>query len=388
MKIAIFSDTFPPQVNGVANVAHKSAVELAKLGHEVFVFTISTKLKKESHTISSHDHSYQIIRIPALPAFAYKEHRFALPIGIAFAKIKKIKPDVIHTHTPFSIGWEAILAASFFNIPVVGTHHTFYDYYLRHVRLDFKWAKKFSWKYTVGYYNRCDLILSPTRSLADSLIDNGLKRPVIILPNPIDTDLFTPVKNQSAKKILKQSLGLEDFSLTYMGRVSYEKSIDKLIDAVCILKKTNPRTQLVIVGDGPEKKNLEHQVRNLGLSNNVIFAGFKHGEELVRYLQASDVFLSASKSENMPLSILEAMATGLPVIGVDSLGVPEIVGNELNGFIIKPDHPEKFAEKIKILEKNPELLKKYSAESRKMSMSFSQNSIAKSLSDIYEKLTK
>jgi glycosyltransferase involved in cell wall biosynthesis len=385
MKIAIFSDTFPPQTNGVANVAHKSAIELAGLGHEVYVLTISSGIRKESHRIESE--GYTVIRLPALPAFAYKGHRFALPLGMAIGQIRKIRPDIIHTHTPFSIGIEAVLASKLFHIPIIGTHHTFYDHYLQHIKLDYAWAKKFSWKITVGYYNRCNLILSPSQALADSLINNGLNKPVIIHPNFIDTDIFLPASSVQ-KKLLKKLYGIGPKAFVYMGRVSYEKNIQHIISAFFQAQKKDNQLQLYIIGDGPERIKLESFVQELGMDDKIFFVGAKYGNELVRYLQACDIFITASKSENMPLSILEAMATGLPVIGVNSLGVPEIVKNNVNGIITEPDSIQEMTDSILKLADNPKLIENFSQNSRKLSLGYSKNILAKSLADIYEKLIK
>ena len=389
MKIAIFSDTFPPQVNGVANVAYISAVELGKLGHEVHVFTISNGLRRNNNAINKDGRKYfSLVRLPALPAFAYPEHRFALPLGIAVNKLRKIKPDIIHTHTPFSVGWEAILSAKIFKIPIIGTHHTFYDHYLKHVKLDYRWAKKPSWKYMAGYYNFCDLILSPTDSLAGELKNHGMNKPTEILANSIDTNFFKPVSNPAEQKQIKNSFGINGKSLVYMGRVSYEKSIDQVIKAVSLVAKEIPDIKLVVVGDGPERTRLEKLAGHLRIRNNVLFTGMKHNQELVKTLQANDVFLTASKSENMPLSVLEAMATGLPVIAADALGIPEIVKDNVNGFLTPPEQPEIMAEKITELINNDDLLKKFSEASRKLSLNHSREYIAKLLEKTYKKLIK
>ncbi len=199
MKIAIFSDTFPPQTNGVANVVYQSAKSLTDSGHHVAVFTVG---KNHRERVIEENDNLTVIFLPSVPALVYANERLGLPLGFSFKRLKKFNPDIIHTHTPFAVGWEAVWLAKILKIPIVGTHHTFYDHYLKHAKIDYQWAKKFSWKYTVGYYNRCDLILSPTNSLAQTLITKGLKKPVAVLQNPIDTDLFRTVADNKTKKNL------------------------------------------------------------------------------------------------------------------------------------------------------------------------------------------
>jgi len=387
MKIAIFSDSFYPQVDGVASVVYESAQGLSKLGHDVYVFTASTgRFFKHREGRKEKAQNFTLFRIPSIPALIYSGYRLALPVGFALNKLRKIKPDIIHTHTPFSVGWEAVWSAKIFGIPIISTHHTFYNHYLKHAKVDYAWAKKVSWRYTIGYYNRCDFVLSPSKSLADELKFQGLKKPIKTLPNPIDTEFFQPVSSQTKKEELKKTLGIKGISLVYMGRVSYEKSIDQVIKAAALAMKKFPNLQLVIVGDGPERKKLEKLANDLEIEQNVLFFGIKHGKNLVEALQANDVFLTASKTENMPVSILEAMATGLPVIGVDALGIPEIVLDNVNGFIVPPDGIKEMAVKILELIEDAKLRERFSKKSRELSLNYSQEEIVRKLENEYNKL--
>lgn len=387
MKIAIFSDTFPPQINGVSHFVCKSAEALAKLGHEVRVFAVSSS-KKQSQENSGYLQNPRIVFLPSTSFWGYPGERFELPLGFALAEIRKFKPDVIHTHTPFGVGWEAVWAGKIFNIPIVGTHHTFFDHYLKYVKMDYEWLHKFSWGYTLVYYNRCNLILSPSKALAEALKNYGLKRPIDVLPNFIDTNFFQPAKNRAEKEKLKEKFGVAGKALIYMGRVSYEKSIDKVIDAFALAAKKVPNIKLLIIGDGQERPALERLATDLGIKNKIDFLGFKRGKDLLEVLQAGDIFLTASKSENMPLSVLEAMAAGLPVIGVDSLGIPEIVRNNKNGFILPPDDYKAMAEKIIELVKDDKIIERFSMASHELAMEYSEERTAKLLENAYKKLIK
>lgn len=383
MKIAIFSDTFVPQVNGVANVVYQSAKNLAALGHEVLIFTVSQKSKNESFWA---DEKITVVILPSIPAGAYRGERLSLPVGIAFRRLKEFQPDVIHAHTPFSVGWEAVWAAKKLKKPLVGTHHTFYDHYLKHIKADFKWVKKFSWKYTVLFYNFCDLVLSPTRSLAETLTQKGLKKPIEVLQNSIETDFFVPAPDQKTKENLKKEFGIKGKSLVYMGRVSYEKSIDQVLKAFKLVAKKEPQTTLMIVGEGPEKEKLEKLAATLGIKDKVIFTGLLREQNLVRALQANDVFVTASKSENMPLSILEAMSCGLPIVAAAEKGLIEIIKDGVNGFLVKADYPADLAEKILSLISNPALLKEFSQASRAEALNYSKENVTGLLERVYKQV--
>lgn len=388
MRIAIFSDTFFPRMNGVANMVYLFAKSLAEAGHEVFIFTVSKYSRKFLNNLNDTGKNLTIITLPSVPMPVYSGERLTLPIGMTLPFLKKIKPDIIHVHTPFALGLEAILAAKIFKIPLIGTHHTFYDHYLKHVKLDYGWAKKLSWKYTVAYYNCCDLILNPSQSLTDTMIARGLKKPADVLRNFIEVDFFRPVANKKTKLRLKNKFGIKEKSITYMGRVSYEKNIDQVVKAFALTLKTQPNLKLIIIGDGPERNSLEKLVQKLGINNSVIFTGFLQNENLLSALQANDIFVTASKSENMPLSVVEAMAVGLPCVAVKEKGLTELIKDGYNGFLVEADKPEKMAEKILKLLARPELLEKFSRASRELALEYSKEKITQKLINIYNQAKK
>ncbi len=384
MKIAIFSDTFAPLVNGVSSVVFQSALGLAELGHTIKVFTVSAYNKKELNKITSG--KFEVIALPSFKTPIYKGLRATLPVGMSILKVKKFNPDILHSHTPFAVGWEAVWANKMFNTPLVGTHHTFYDYYLKHVKLDYKWTKKPAGKFMVAYYNRCDLVLSPTHSLAEDLKKYKLKSPVEIMPNPVDTEFFKPAADTAVKEKLKSQMGITEKLLVYMGRVSYEKSINQILKAFALGLKKSSGIKLMIVGGGPETAKLKKLSAGLGISEHIIFTGFVFGQELLEKLQAADAFITASVSENMPISILEAMAAGLPIIATRTLGIPEIVKNGENGFLANTNGEEELCEKILELLENDRLLEKFGTASRRCALNYSLPKTCKLLEDVYKKL--
>lgn len=382
MRIALFTDTFPPQINGVANVVRNSAEVLAQKGHDVHVFTVASGKSDKNQSFGK----FEVTRIFSMPFFGYKGERFSLPFGLTFAKLKSFRPNIIHAHTPFAVGWEAVWAKKILGVPLVGTHHTFFDHYLKHIYMDYGWAKKASSKYIAAYYNRCDLVISPTRSLAENLKSSGVARSIIVVPNSVDTDFFKPAQDKKEKDKLKKQFGFSENVLVYMGRVSYEKSIDVVMRAMSVIALKARDSTFVIIGGGPEKEKLEDLAKRLGIEKHVRFLGFLYGSELVHALQASDLFVTASKSENFPLSVIESMASGLPVVAVSALGLPEIVEDGRSGFLVTQNNPEEIAACVLKLFAERTLLEKYSATSREISLKHSTRSIAQIHENNYENL--
>ena len=381
MRIALFTDTFFPVVNGVANTVYRSARRLVEMGHDVAVCTVS-HLGTEALG-SQTGGGITVYTLPSANALIYKEARVTYPGGFSKKFMRAFAPDVIHTHSPILVGMEAIWSAEALHVPLVGTHHTFFDHYLKHIFLDYSWARRLSWKGTVWYYNHCDAVTSPTRSLAEGLRTNGLKKEPLIVPNPVETEFFAPAVSPTVKAELKARFGIGGAALVYMGRLSYEKSIDLVIKALATVVQSKPDTALLVIGDGPERDGLERLAATLGVADRVIFTGYLLGAPLVEALQAGDIFVLGSKSENMPLAVLEAMAAGLPIVSVASLGMREIVRNGENGFLLAPDNPDQMARcLIQLIDDTPKR-RCLAQASRELAEKYSAVSFAQQLIDIY-----
>lgn len=377
MRIAIFSDTFPPEVNGVANFVRTSAKSLAGRGHVVKVFTLSKLPKRELRKINA-KHNIKVYTLPSVPAIIYPTTRLSLPSGLALPKIISFKPDIIHLHTPFTTGWEAIAGAKILKIPLIGTHHTFYDQYLKHLKIDSKITRKYSWKYTIFCYNFCNFVTVPSRALAEEMKNYKLKKSIKILPYFIDTDLFKPSETEIKNP----------FQLVHVGRLSYEKSIDQVINAFSIISKNYPQGKLIIVGDGPERKKLEKLAIKLGLKEKINFTGFLKGKKLLKVLRESTIFVSASKTETFCIAILEAMAVGLPIVTVKKNGPTEFVRDEQNGYLVEPDNYKEIAQKIIFLLENKKVLKGFEKKSRELAEQYSIEKNVINLENLYKKLIR
>ncbi|MFH1182761.1 MAG: glycosyltransferase [Candidatus Moraniibacteriota bacterium] len=385
MRIAIFSDTFPPEVNGVANFVYLSANALANKGHEVRVFTASRiSQKKLNEKIGK---KFKIFTGLSVHSPIYSDSRVPLPTGISFPYLLKFRPDIIHANTPFTLGWGAVMGAKILRVPLIGTHHTFYDHYLKHAKIDFSIARKATWKYTISFYNFCDLVTTPSHSLLEEMKEHRLKKPVVVLPNFVNTHLFKPADHLEKNK-LKKHYKINGKSLVYMGRLSYEKSIDQVVKAFKLALPSMPNLKLMIIGDGPERENLEKLASKLSIRKKVIFTGFLRGENLAKALQANDIFTTASKTETFCISALEAMAVGLPVILASKKGLRELVKSNKNGYLTRPDKPRELANKIIEIFSNENNYKKLAMGARVTALNYSRENVIEKLEKLYIKISQ
>jgi len=381
MRIAIFTDTFPPQTNGVAHSVLQTGKKLAQRNHQVIIFATSKTGKKY---LDKDIPNLDIITLSSLPALVYPNERITVPLGNIKKKLTEFNPEIIHVHTPFGAGWMAVAGAKNLDIPLVGTHHTFFDHYLKYIKIDFNWMKKFSWKFTVAFYNKCHVIISPTESLSGSLSDAGVHKKLAVVSNSIDTNLFRPAPDELSVRKSKRTHNIPGKAVVYMGRLAYEKSIDKVIDAFALAKSEIPDLSLILIGDGPVRKDLEKQTKKLGILDSVIFTGFLYKEDLVKALWAGDVFITASKSENMPLSLIEAMATGLPMVAVKEKGIAEMIIDGVNGYFAKTDDSNDIAEKLLLILQNNKKRESFAKESRSIALGYSEEVIMETLENLYK----
>ncbi len=387
MKIAVFSDTFYPQTNGVVTSIINSSKELAKKENEIMIFAPKPKsgLKKKINFGKNIQVSYS----HSLPLPAYKDYRIAFPGMITcLRKIRRFRPDVIHLHSPFSMGIQAFICAKVFNIPLVGTYHTLFPEFIKYLPVpklkDREIAKKMTWRYTNLVYNRCSIITTPSLAMKKELVKYKIKKPIKVISNGIDLSKFQRKENKNIRKKFK----LKENIILHFGRISYEKSIDVVLKAFKLVLKTNPATQLLIVGDGPALKKLKNESKELNISENIIFTGFVKEKELLGLISSSDIFVTASSIETQGLVILEAMACRLPVVAVKSRAIPELVRHNKNGFLAKPFNEREMGKYLNKLLENKKLQLKMGSESARVAKKHSLEFTADMLYKLYGELRK
>lgn len=421
MRIAYFTDTFYPKIDGVVTSILNSSKKLIEDKHEILIIAPRYKgMHRELHWPG-----VTVKRCFSLSLISYPDVKIAIPNFVeSYFLIKRWKPDIIHIHTPLLIGYMGTLFSRMFNIPLIGTFHALltkeeiaYFSPKRLLKLDRlistftsktkfrltdkialfrflkelsektkekrmdRWekgyAKRIIWRLIAIIYNKCDKIIVPSNQIK-KVIKPHVKKEVEVISNGIELKLFRP----------KSKYKKGTFNLIHVGRVGYEKNVDVVIKSVDIIRKVYPKVKLDVIGPGPALPNLKRLVKKLSLNRNVRFLGKIDYKKLNCFYKKADIFLTASTMETQGLVILEAMASGLPIIGVKKYAIPDLVINDKNGYIVKPFNHRAMAEKTIALLSNPNLIEKFGKESARMVKRHDINITYKRLEELYEKLLK
>ncbi|MHC1747052.1 MAG: glycosyltransferase family 4 protein [Cellulosilyticaceae bacterium] len=340
MNIGIFTDTYSPQINGVVSSIVTLEKELIKQGHNVSIFTIS-------HPQAVNDPSY-VYRLPSMPFVFLKDHRVGILYSVkTVRKIKKLKLDIILSQTEFSLGLFAKILSSRLHLPMVHTYHTMYEEYMHYVSKGVELSPELARKYSKKFCNSVTGVVAPTAKTEKLLRSYGVTTPIAVIPTGID---FTPFRSTSYAPDeitgLKNTFNLSSDTPTvlFIGRIAKEKSIDVLIQAMPLVLDKIPTAKLVIVGDGPARKELTHLTHDLGIEESVVFTGMQPWNTIGKFYQLGDVFVSASVSETQGLTFAEAMAASLPVVAKRDESVQGLIKDDYNGKLF-----ETYEELAKIL---------------------------------------
>jgi 1,2-diacylglycerol 3-alpha-glucosyltransferase len=390
MKIAIFSDNFYPELSGLSDSLITSAKELAKLGHQVDIYAPKYSSKDFAiYNVSREELDLgESVKIHRFSSFRYptptRQGRIVVPTFLRWIAMRKNKPDVIHVHHFFGVGTEALAAGKFLKVPIVGTNHTPITEFLKYGLIQNKLVEKLALKYVSWFYNHCDFTSAPCEAILKEMKDNNFKKPCRAISNPIDVKNFFPA-GQEEKENMKKEFDLSDFTVLYTGRLSREKHIDVLIRSIALAAEKIPDINLAITGHGDSEKSLKNLAQELQIENQVKFFGTLPSDAHARIYRAADIFAIASTAEMQSLSLMKAMASGLPAIGVNAWALPEYI-NETNGFILEPGDFRGIAEKIILLFVQPEKRKALGQSGLELVRKFAPGNIAGEWNDIYEKI--
>lgn len=346
MKILIASDTYPPSVNGAAYFTYRLANALHKKGHEVYVICPSRSF---SNTVTNNrgviEYGVRSIHIPVYPDFRVSPNLIAKS-GIRKA-IREIAPDVIHIQNHFLIGKEVATVAKEFNLPIVGTNHFMPENLLHYFHLP-EWAEKmlwrFGWKQCIDVFQKLDAVATPTHTAARLLKRAGFNNEVSAISCGISLDRFTP-DNDGEYLRRKYRIPAHAPVLLYVGRLDKEKRLEVIVGAMPDILKKTP-AHLVIAGMGKERPRLEALIRRLKIEKAVTFTGFIPDKDLQNIYRVADIFLMAGIAELQSIVTMEAMASGLPVVAVDAMALPELVHDGKNGYLFEDGNSHQLAEKV------------------------------------------
>lgn len=371
MNIAFFTATYKPTVNGITYYISSYKKVLEDMGHKVYVFAPSYSDYK--------DKEKNIVRMPSLPNPLVKNYPLTIPFFFPVNSLKKLKLDVVHTHHPFVVSTFAKKVADELGIPLVYTNHTrsekYVEYYAPFAKDE---IKKYVREEIRKFANHCNLVISPTEDMKKLLKEYKVRSRITVLENCIDTDAFVNAGKLRSRKEL--NLPEEAKILIYVGRMDKEKHISHLINTVNSLQRKN--FILLLVGDGKESKNIE---RVASKNKKIVFYGNIDRDKLPVYYSSADFFVTASLTEVMPLTVLEANSCKIPTVGIESVGMNGLIVDGENGFLAK--NVSNFADAINkalnVLEdkKSYELM---SENARKTAEKHSINLNAKKLIALYK----
>lgn len=381
MRIGLFTDTYPPYINGVSTSVFMLKKALEKKGHKVFIVTVNNE-----NMSYKFDEDNTVIRIPGIPIGIYDYRLTGIYPLKAINTIKKWKLDIIHSHTEFGIGTFARLIARQVNIPLVHTYHTMYEDYIHYITKGYfdKSSKKIV-EYLTKFY--CDKtaneLIVPTKKTYDLFKDKyEVQKTIHIIPTGIEIERFYK-ENTDAKKIkeLKEKYLIlkDEFVLIFVGRLAEEKNIDFLLEAQKELNYVEMK--LLIVGDGPDMEKYKEKAKKLNIEDSVLFIGKVPWEEIPCYYQLADVFVTASKSETQGLTVIEAMAAGIAPVCINDEAFNNVIVDGLNGKIF--DDKKEYIKIIKNLFEDRNELEKLSAQARVNAETHSSKYYAESVLDVY-----
>jgi glycosyltransferase involved in cell wall biosynthesis len=361
MRIGMMTDAYKPHVSGVTSYIDLNKRALEELGHDVYVFTFGD--------LEYQDDDPRVIRSPGLP-LANTGFYVSLRYRTVAKKLLQ-SMDVVHVHHPFLSGRLALIYCTRKHIPVVFTNHTRYDLYAQ-ARMPFmpvEVSQSLLQSYMPDFCSAVDLVISPSRGMERVMRQYGVQSHIEVVPNGANLKPF-----HKAKPLSRADFGFtkDDVLLAYMGRVAPEKNLEFLLEAFTGVARAIPNVHLLIMGGGQKEheEKLKALPAELGIEKRVRFMGMIPYEQLPSYLAMCDVFVTASVTEVHPYSVIEAMATGLPIMGIDSPGVGDSVEDGVTGLISAEDIPS-FTAKLTYLCLNRNLQKKMGAAALKASEQFS-----------------
>jgi len=322
MRIAIITENFLPKLDGVTRTLAKLLEHLQQTGHSVMLLGPDSGMEEYAGA--------EIVGTAGLPFPFYPELKFNFFRPLFMRRLDEFRPDIIHLVDPVILGTTGLAAARFFNVPLVSSYHTNLAAYCEH--FGFSLLTRPMWSYNRFVHNQCAMTFCPSPSTAAMLRLEGFEH-LRIWPRGVDTSVFTPERRSA--ELRASWLGREAENKTvllYVGRVSWEKNLRLLVQAYRGMSHSN--THLVIVGEGPASIEMQQELADL----SVTFTGYLTGEALATAYASSDVFAFPSRTETFGQVVLEAMASGLPVVGLVAEGVCDLVENERTGFLVNDSH--------------------------------------------------
>ncbi len=336
MRIGMMADLYKPHISGVTNCIALSKMYFEQWGHDVYVFTFGD--------IDYVDDEKNVIRSPGLPILDTGYH-FSLMYNRKAQDLLQTM-DIVHVHHPFVSGSLALRYCRSKGIPIVFTNHTRYDLYAQAYLpiLPGVISETALEAYLPTFCRSCDLVVAPSRGIKNVLMRFGVEANIEVIPNGVDIRPF----RQKYDPIDRSQFGFSpaDVILIYTGRLGPEKNLPFLLRSFAGVAHAYENVGLIIVGDGPERDNLQDRIKHMKIESKVHLTGMVPYEDIPRYLNLADAFITASVTEVHPLSVIEALASGLPTLGIDSPGIGDTIIDGFNGYLVPEEDLATFTAKL------------------------------------------
>ena len=337
MKVLLANDTYPPQLNGAAVTTQRLAKGLAERGHSVSVIAPSTAYRDEVHP----DQACPSVTVHRVKSFTTKPiHPDFRVVSVARigAKLERIfrqvEPDIVHIQNHFILGKGCLKLSRKLNVPIIGTNHFMPDNVLGYIPKPLRHVSaSMMWKECVKVYNRLDYVLTPSHAGLNLLREFGLTAPARVVSNGID---LTRYSRRPAPETLYRKYGIRPDVPTFMvvGRLDKDKKADLVIRAT-VEAASSADLQTLIVGRGKDQAEFWALSKRLGAQGKVVFTGYIPDEDLEGLYNLADVYVGAGSAELQGIAVMEAMATGMPILAANAVALPELVEEGVNGYLFE-----------------------------------------------------
>jgi glycosyltransferase involved in cell wall biosynthesis len=369
MRIAVVTETWPPEVNGVAVTLAMLVQNLSLRNHDVQLI----RPRQSKSDISMEDAGLEEVLMRGMPIPRYPQLKLGLPSKKTLIKTWTLRrPDVVHIATEGPLGWSALQAAKVLKLPVTSDFRTNFQSYSKHYGIG--WLRKPIVAYLRKFHNATACTMVPTNELKRALAENGFLN-LKVVARGVDTQLFNQCKRDSN---LRSTWGASDQTkvLISVGRMAPEKNLEQVLNAFDALRWMNDKIKLVMVGDGPLREQYQQRFPD------IIFPGMLSQKELSVYYASSDLFVFPSQTETFGNVTLEALASGIPVLAFDCAAARDWVSPGVNGWLVPEDRPEQFAAQAVNIFRTEGLLEKVTETTRQQQVHLDWSQIAEQVESV------
>lgn len=375
MHIAMFTNTYLPLVGGIEQSIATFTADLASQGHSVLVVTPQVR---GAPAVEKH-----VFRMPAVTNAGGTAFSLQYPFAPGLReRLDRFAPDLVHTHQPFLLGDTGLREARRRGLPLVFTHHTFYERYADFFGFESETTARLARRLPVEYANLCDWVIAPTPTIAGIIRRRGVEKPVTVLPTGVDTGFFSHGDGRRFRA--DHGIPEEATVIGHLGRLVPAKNMSFLAEAVAEALSREPKTWTLWVGEGESVDEIQRIFRARGVAERMVMPGACRGQPVADAYAAMDVFVFASGTDTQGIVLVESLASGTPVIALDTPGPRDIVRNGLDGWLLSPHaSPTEFTEAIVAFVRDPERRVGYGKHARKRAKEFERTACAQRLTDLY-----